>query len=385
MIKIKYKYKVAVLVLVVLTASLACSVFSSSLFEGQHTWYDLSAPENDVSCYKCHKNIRAEFDETPSTLLPPGSGVPHKDKSCEYCHRSEPGVTYANGSGKYSEPGEEAHAASVPLCQQCHEHESKDLAAADESHKPLNRGGGSSSAAESNEACVLCHTGFDKSIDFTRPLYVEYEIKNVSGTWLVHNFNLGPSSTATVNLTPPGERHTWKNASAVNCFDCHSDIKNALENGGHVPSSGKTLSGTAVSGHKGRRHNFSRTSTGVSVEDCKPCHRPSLSDFGAGYNHLEARLDYHAATTEHCYDCHYNGTATAFNETGSGCVECHNILRTPGKHTEILNSTFSQNFCGYKIDKVCVGCHLPGPGTSVPFSDRNFTIYTELNTTIFIN
>ncbi len=377
--------------ILVVIAALVTSMVSSGLFGLQHKWYDTSQPGNDVPCSKCHSNVKEEIYNM-------SSGAPHKSKACVYCHRNETGVTYAVG-GSPAQPGQEAHAASVPPCRQCHEYKTTNLSSVNESHKPLYDTSGL------NEACISCHTGFDKSLNFTRALYVEYDIVKVSENWTVQSFLFTSSNSTIINQTPAGNKHTWENASEINCFDCHSDVKSALANGGHVPSS-KNTSGElqhggktrkAERGHKGRRHDFSRTSP-VTIESCKPCHLPNASDFEIWgdwgskwhrYNtHLEAQLDYHAATTEHCYNCHFNGTINAPGGGGScGCRKCHDILRT-GSHSGILDSMFlDPEFCWYKMDKVCVGCHHKKDTDEYYrelFGNKHFKVYTEPNTAIFV-
>ena len=64
------------------------SVFA--LFGQGHVWINISQSGNQVPCEKCHANIVAEFDAMPS-------GAAHKNESCEYCHRSDPDITYASG------------------------------------------------------------------------------------------------------------------------------------------------------------------------------------------------------------------------------------------------------------------------------------------------
>ena len=368
------KYKVIVVLLLLVIAALVTAMLSSALLGQQHNWYTTSDSGNQVSCSKCHSNVTDEFVNMPS-------GAPHKNKACEYCHRNESGVTYAEGDGPGIQPGEEAHAASIPPCQQCHSQDTSDLSTVNESHKPLV------DTSDLNEACILCHTGFDKSLEFTRALYLKYDITEVSGNWTVEDdFEFFSTNSTVINpMPPPGGKHTWENASLLDCFECHSDVKSALENGGHVPQSDNTDGDygmkKAQEGHEGRRHDFSRTN--VTIESCKPCHLPDAADFGS--SHPEAQLDYHAATTEHCYNCHYYGTENAPGSGGGGgCAPCHNILRTAGDHTEIVDSMFSQNFCGYQMDKVCVGCHMPGPDDNVPFYNRHFKVYTEPSATIWM-
>jgi len=387
--KMKYKYKLVLVLVMVVIAALVTSMMSSALFGLQHNWYNISQSGDGVPCYKCHKNIEAEFNDMPS-------GAPHKNKGeeCAYCHRNQTGYTYASGGNPVPTPGKEAHAASIPPCRQCHIPHTTNLSSANESHKPLNDTSGL------NEACISCHTGFDKSLDFTRALYVAYDLlwNSSSLKYVIKDFSFTSSNSTVINPTPAGSKHTWEQKKEDMCFDCHSDVKSALASGGHVPSSGNTSGDLehggktrkAEKGHEGRRHNFSRT-TPVTIESCKPCHLPSASDFGTWceskcYNtHPEAQLDYHAATTEHCYNCHFNGTINAPGGGGScGCRKCHDILRT-GDHADILDSMFDQSFCWYQIDKVCIGCHMPGPGSTYDFTvDRHFEVYTEPNTAIFV-
>lgn len=358
----KYKYKVGMIMILVVIATLVTSMVSSGLLGLQHKWYDTSEDENQVPCSKCHQNIYDEYETS-------GNIHYRVNMECEDCHRGETGVTYAVG-GSPEQPGVEAHTASIPPCRQCHEYQTTNISHANESHKPLY------DTAGLNEACISCHTGFDKSLNFTRALYVEYDLtKNATDAWVIQNFTFFSSNSTIINLAPEGRKHTWENASEIDyCFDCHSDVKSALENGGHVPKSDKRTMGQASLGHQGRHHNFDRGS--VTIDSCKSCHLPDPSDFGT--SHPEAQLDYHAATTEHCYNCHYNGSKDA--PGGGMCQNCHDILGS-GDHKDICDNMFLQNFCWYQIDKVCVGCHMPGPDDNVPFGDgdKHFEVYTEPN------
>ena len=379
MMKREYKYKVVMVLLMVVIVALVSAMMSSALFGQQHAWYNISQQGNDVPCSKCHQNIYDEYKTT--------GNIHYRDPynmSCEGCHRNESGVTYAIGDGLGFQPGEDAHAASIPPCQQCHTPHITDIHSVNESHKPLV------DTSDLNEACILCHTGFDKSMEFKRAEYLDYYViyNTTTLTYEIDNFTFEGVNNKSINQIPSGSKHMWEIKSEINCFDCHSDVNSSLANGGHVPSSDNT-SGEhngkkAQEGHKGRRHNFSRI-TPITIESCKPCHLPESSDFASGYTHPEAQLDYHAATTEHCYNCHYYGTENAPSSgPGDGCTGCHNILRNAGNHTKILDSMFSKNFCGYQMDKVCVGCHMPGPDDNVPFYNRHFKVYTEPSATIWM-
>lgn len=350
-----------IIVTIIIFLAFSISVFGL-LGEG-HIWYNTSQSGNQIPCEKCHSNIEAEFDLMPSQ-------GPHKDKTCAYCHRSDIGL------------GD--HAATIPSCQMCHLVDTTNITSINETHKPFYE------KSNSNEACIACHTGFDKGLNFTRPLYIEYDIANVNGNWGVQNFDFVSSNTTHLGLKPSGHKHTWTQIENVSCFDCHSDVKNAIENGGHVPRSGYTSSMSADGGHEGRRHNFDRSN--VTIDSCRSCHLPDPSNFGSGYTHEgHAQLDYHAATTEHCYNCHYNATpGDHHNGGGMGgggggmCGTCHQKLKS-GNHDQVLNSMFSQSFCQYKVDKVCIGCHGSGyPTTPESFGNKTFKVYTEPNVTIII-
>ncbi|MDY6965992.1 MAG: hypothetical protein SVM80_08505 [Halobacteriota archaeon] len=350
--------------LIIIMSISSVSVFA--LFGEEHVWGDISPSGNQISCEKCHDNIVAEFEAM-------SLGHPHKNITCEDCHRSDPNVTYASGDGSGSTFGEEAHAASIPSCDMCHVIHTGNITSVNETHKPLQE------KATLNEACITCHTGFDKKMNFTRPLYIEYDITNVSGNWGVQNFSFVLSNTTTTYSNQTGNRHTLREND---CFDCHSDVKSALENGGHVPKSDSSTQGQAGLGHQGRNHNFDRSD--VTIDSCKTCHLANTSDFSSSYSHEgHAQLDYHAATTEHCYNCHYNSTPTS--QYCASVDGCHKKLKS-GDHDDILNSMFSQGFCWYDIDKVCIGCHIPGyPSDPEPFNNTHFEVYTEPNTIIDIS
>ena len=101
-----------------------------SLFSGQHSWYDLSAGQNDVPCEKCHQDIADEMISGGSD----GNGV-HRNMTCALCHRtcfntvynpgtglyeSAPRYIYASGEGNASTAGKETHAAATVACMDCH-------------------------------------------------------------------------------------------------------------------------------------------------------------------------------------------------------------------------------------------------------------------------
>jgi len=82
---------------------------TTSIFQGQHTFYNGSAP-----CQKCHQDIQItlDFNNTPTA---------HRDLGCQGCHTRD---------------GNTSHSASIRSCSDC--------------HKPLNHNSNYTN-------CVLCH------------------------------------------------------------------------------------------------------------------------------------------------------------------------------------------------------------------------------------
>ena len=242
--------KISLIFLLIFALLLIGVLTGSGLFAAQHSWYSLSGTGNDIACDKCHQNIYDDYEIT---------GNVHYSSSmiCEDCHRNESFATHAKGDDDdaipKAFPGKEAHAASIPNCTLCHANDVTDLTSTNETHKSIYvKGNTSGPEDEGNEACVMCHTGFDKRLNFTRALYVEYDLVNPGGGYEIQNFSFVSTNETIIDLTPSGGKHRWENASDIDCFDCHQDVKSALENGGHVPRSDRETMGMPSSGHQGR-------------------------------------------------------------------------------------------------------------------------------------
>ncbi len=104
--------KAVLLIIIVLAVGVLVLPNTVSLFAGQHYWYNLSGPGNDVPCVKCHADVYEELK----------LGV-HKNLRCEDCHRANKSITYASVSGSYINytPGRQAHAATCVACMMCHQ------------------------------------------------------------------------------------------------------------------------------------------------------------------------------------------------------------------------------------------------------------------------
>ncbi len=73
-----------VLVFIILVGvSLAYLPQTSSLFSGQHAFYNIDATGNQISCTKCHGDVQLDLSGHNDT--------PHANFSCEDCHRIQNG------------------------------------------------------------------------------------------------------------------------------------------------------------------------------------------------------------------------------------------------------------------------------------------------------
>jgi len=217
-----------------------------SLFSGQHSWYDLSAPQNDVPCEKCHGDIADE-------MISSDNGV-HRKLTCAMCHRAPfNDYIYGSGYGDGSTPGKEAHAAAVVQCMDCHDHnKSKPGYAAhmtdpaygavgcygrkhpchsDLSSANLSAGGfgltdypddtGESAAHMDfvndsiddplmegvSEACIACHTRIGVNITWTKSAHMNFTAsKNETGMWSIPDF-----TAEGTNITYVNSPNEWTN------------------------------------------------------------------------------------------------------------------------------------------------------------------------------
>jgi len=132
-------------ILIILTVTVVVGTIALpqtlTLFVGQHYWYNLSDPGNDIPCEKCHADIAEEMSQIISAHAGETTGEVF---DCGYCHRtfpvegykdSQPSTqsdnindsisdtyshTYALVEGSTYHPGIQAHAASTIPCLYCH-------------------------------------------------------------------------------------------------------------------------------------------------------------------------------------------------------------------------------------------------------------------------
>lgn len=222
--------KVALMVIAVVAIGLFALPSTLSLFSGQHTWYNLGDPGNQLPCEKCHADIQDEMISTDNgvhrTLAGPG---------CD-CHRvnttlTRLGTGVASGDGTGSTPGTTSHAAETIACMVCHESgtsfpfaggfnqsiiEASGGAGTPYYYNASGGSGGEKAAhnafigqainntlmEDSNEACIACHTRVGVNITWTKNEYLEFiASEDDVGTWTVGDFAATGGNVTQVNST----------------------------------------------------------------------------------------------------------------------------------------------------------------------------------------
>jgi len=211
-----------------------------SLFSGQHTWYNLEGTGNDLPCIKCHQDIQDEMISGDNGVHRTLNGTTGPN-SC-LCHRvngtqTRFGTGVADGDGPGSTPGTEAHAAAAIACMLCHEngtffpfaggfnqtvvydgidpgmrrywYNHSDGSGGDyAAHNPFIREAiNDSLMADSNEACIACHTRIGVNITWKKKVWMDFDAtENATGVWTVDNWTAGGTNVTQVNST-----NTWTN------------------------------------------------------------------------------------------------------------------------------------------------------------------------------
>jgi len=354
------RHKFLIVALIASVILIIPSVYS--LFSGEHNFY----ASGISNCLKCHPDTRQELD----------SSLHHTYFSCENCH-----LLSGNSS--------QLHGSETTRCLDCHAFPLRQVTDLNnnvfitplarvfgenitnaESHNPFVNGAVSNSLMDGeNEACVSCHSAFNKDINFTRPEFIEWDTINSNGTWTISNLVIGQYRTVNEkNLTGSfnGKLHIIRSGiSDVNCMSCHEDIKQAVIAGGHSNEQWK---------------NSHRYTAYTDINSyCKSCHRPfTQNNIGVSpYPANPFNLPIHSSMTVSCMDCHLR--------SGNLFVDINGAIRTPpydsGSMGGIENSiTLQPAFIqGY----LCIACK--NTGNPDPNNLLHFKLYTEPQVTIYVN
>ncbi len=231
--------KIALLAIAIVAIGIFALPSTVSLFSGQHSWYGLDDPGNQVPCEKCHADINDEMisgdNGVHTTLAGPG---------CD-CHRvnataSRFGGNYASGDDTGSTPGTESHAAETIACMICHEQGAtfamgifaggfNQTAVYDGIsgqreywYNDTNGTGGEYAAhnaflnqaiendlmEDSNEACIACHTRVGVNITWTKNTVLEFTAgEDDLGNWTLTDFKATGD-----NVTNTNYKNNWTNS-----------------------------------------------------------------------------------------------------------------------------------------------------------------------------
>ena len=294
---------------------------------GQHTFPSLS----ELKCEKCHERERVQLDNSNF----------HKDLSCESCHQLG-----KNGSGNVSDI---YHIAEIPLCLNCHVYNS-DIGK--DAHTPFVSS--AQNSGEVNSACSSCHSTFNNKITFTRPSYIEWDVRNDNGSWFVENLTIGTNKDIEINKNySNGNLHDI--SLDGDCISCHKDINDAVTSGGHS--------------YEGQVHNYNKY-TDMNVY-CISCHRPLTQDV-LGTN-------IHGAIKISCIDCHTKSLSVDIMRNGNSEQPLYDSSKMGGIETSISGQPyFIQSY-------LCIVCKNIGNPSPVNGSSLHFKMLTEPNVDIYIN
>ena len=230
---------------------------------------DHSFKTGDVGCLSCHADIQGELD----------SSAVHSTMKCADCH------TDANlqSSGSHGN-------IMIPKCITCHIDILQSLDK--DSHRPFVQSANSSKLKNGeDEACISCHSNIDKAITFSRPSFVEWDVINNGGFWLIANLAVGGSKNIKTS-TNLGNNGIHKISIDNGCINCHSDIGNAVTKGGHSNEQWKMS------------HEYSAYPDMNTY--CKSCHMPNTGNIAGTvpYPAIPFNSVVHASMTVSCLDCH---------------------------------------------------------------------------------
>ncbi len=318
----------------VLIAVLTGMYFPYSKFTGQHTFISGS----NVSCASCH----------PSQAGNLSLSVYHSSLSCRTCHNT----TFS--------PGQEAHAASIPRCIDCHGSVVSEINSTYEAHMPLFRSAEDYRIRRGpNEACLLCHTNYSTRLTLFYYEYINYTVYNTGvspdgGTTYIYEIQSvtpGPQRSYSVDvLNQGGSTHYWRNITDISCVRCHVRIQ--LGNTGNAQGSqhaddvlDKSVSSPYHPGHQNSTYG------GATDAYCRSCHRNASFDIYAGapyYNYNLNSSAVHAALRLTCLTCH--------NSTGPypPSKEPHAF---GGHNSTDFYPKVAQNVSRRLIGDLCTGCH----------------------------
>ena len=342
-----------------------------SLLSGQHTFVNISGNQNDISCVSCHPQVA---DELAKSQI-------HSNFACEECHRIKVTadgreINYAEHTQAGIKIGEEAHAAYVPRCLDCHDPYGRAYQSYDGTWKTVGVPEFTASSAHrsfvewanqsgiavgENEACLACHTNFSLKITY-RYFY------NISFTktadWNITDVRVNGTREYVVSV--PGSsvqgKHEWIRIAdrAGVCVKCHENVYLALTQGSAgTPYSHHTHAPIEIDSEDHGGNNYGK---GGKPKD----HDWPLSNYW-GNTRYHYVADKTTVDSNYCMDCHSGGGHAARKVT---CLDCHG----PGKPNDpygVLSNRHSypiaewhqyittnmSKYANEFVGDLCMACH----------------------------
>lgn len=314
----------------------------------------------DLRCEKCHSNTRDELSNSSH----------HTYFSCDPCHK------------RYSE----YHASSTPPCLDCHGTTmtlvtdqmgntfstpealvySNNASGAD-AHIPFVLSSFYSNVSTgSDPSCSSCHSSFNNNVSFIRPEYIEWDVVDSAGTWMIQNLIFGPPKETIVTKYIDGKMHNISMPYNINCQNCHDDIVQAVTLGGHSNEQWGL-----------KKHNYASYADMSSY--CRSCHMPITQDNSgiSPYPAYPFNSAIHSAMVLSCLDCH--------SRSGNIFVTINAVMVTPPYNSGAMGSieTSIGQQPAFVQSYLCMACK--NTGNTVPNSTLHFQMFTEPQINIYIN
>lgn len=189
----------ALLVITLFTMGLVVLPTTVSLLAGQHSFYEINEGY-ESRCIKCHGDIYEELkggtNHSTHSKVDGSSGF--SGKECLGCHRANVSITYADASS--NQIGEEAHAATITQCGNCHFDQNNNFEA------PVAGGFGLSNnqsdtgiyashhsfviqssegdlLSNHSESCIACHSECTVEINFNVSVKSSVSVNNTIDGW----------------------------------------------------------------------------------------------------------------------------------------------------------------------------------------------------------
>lgn len=272
--------------MIILVLVITAIVQTFSTVENEHQFYATTQDK----CTKCHADVKAQLI----------TSAQHSSFSCIDCHMKS-GINHTNMRAE---------------CNNCHTVGLGDTLEAHSGFASLNTDG-----------CVSCHTNYNVVVNYSRAEYIDYDITNDNGNWVIGNFATIGTIDLSYNALKIGGDHNWK--SSVSCLECHKDVSDAVSIGGHAIVLDKN--GTQVLAH-------STTNFPDLNGWCIYCHNR---------NDVKFPTQQHSARMTTCDECHeayglthpgglYTNIKTVPRQyRGLVCISC----KSNGWYTDVMSQT----------------------------------------------